>query len=129
VVEIHHNRAVVAWPQGNSVKAPLRLELRSLTHNKQAREFKVDWREYPGGQFRTEGDRLVVEIGNLAPASSYVFRPVPRDPSAVMPIVLAPVQLQTPPKPPFLRITTLRVLLFLLVLCGGAIAWKRYQRT
>ncbi|MHA3771157.1 choice-of-anchor D domain-containing protein [Verrucomicrobiota bacterium sgz303538] len=122
---VESTRAEVSWP-ADRVNGNFRVEVRTVGLDRE-RKLKVTWSEMPSVQLHTENKQVIGEINGLAPGKLYAFRIVNTPAGADTGTPVGMVQLTTPPKEPFFRITTLRVLLLLLAGCLGAIVWHRFR--
>ena len=126
LTDVRATGATLEWPAAMSEATQFRVERRGLVADESG-GVKFRWDELPGVTFRREGDRHVALLRGLQPATVYALRVVPLgpDPEASQPLFLQ--NFTTPQAGPGLwsKVTPLRVLLAVLVLCAALLLRQR----
>lgn len=127
VREVTARSVTMEWPANLVEAARFRAEMQRLS--KQGQELRIEWVNHAPFTTRTEGELIVGTINELAPGQLHIVRVVPVDAKGVSSEPLFEAQLLTRPKQPSaLRVTPRRAILFVLLLGGGALAWRHVMR-
>ena len=124
--DVRATGATLEWPAAMSEATRFRVERRGLVADETG-GVKFRWDELPGVTFRREGDRHVALLRGLQPTTVYGLRVVPlgADPEASQPLFMQNFTTPQAGSGLWSKVTPLRVLLAVLVLCAALLLRQR----
>jgi hypothetical protein len=116
----------ISWKPMVPAPKSYRVELRYLALDAQGK-LRIDWRPYAQADIHVEQDLCTAVVRGLPPQTRQTLRVVALDFSARVQGASATLQASTLPEPNFWRVTPLRVLVALLLLCLGLAIRRRWE--
>lgn len=127
ITALRPSSARLQWPAAMGSGNKFKLERLILTKDS-AGELRTVWLDLPQVTLSREGAQWFAEMNGLTPGQSQTIRVVPLDDAGAAGTTLFRIDFSTPPAPQGLRVPSLlQALVGLLVLCGAALAWKRFR--
>ncbi len=115
----------ITWPKAGLGSARYIAEWRQLALTDG--ELGIAWRAFPNTAFDIKDTTVTATFSGLQPQTLYILRVRSVNAAGDISDLAIPVQFATPAKPPFIKITLLRVLMFALILCITGAVWQKMR--
>ncbi len=127
VMELTPSSAVLEWPEAMTEAKPVRLDLQKLALDKN-RNLQAEWLEHRDTRIKVRNGTVRAEIRNLPPGAIHFMRIaiVDKDTGTVRPLFT--LNFGTPKAQPLVKVTPLRTLFAVALVCAGILIWQAYRR-